>query len=60
MLPLSKAIMVGTAFIENLSHSGLSSSFNLVAYIFKLAADSDFVADSNTGLNLWQKGHQSA
>jgi hypothetical protein len=59
MLPLTKAIMVGTALIENLSQSGLSSSFNLIAYVFKLA-DSDFVADSNTGLNLWQKGHQSA
>ena len=59
MLPLTKAIMVGTALIENLSQSGLSSSFNLIAYVLKLA-DSDFVADSNTGLNLWQKWHQSA
>jgi hypothetical protein len=29
IFPLSKAINVGTALIENLSHSGLSSSLTL-------------------------------
>src|SRR5215217_730293 len=51
----SKAITVGTAGIANLSHIGFSSSFSLIS-IF-LYFDS---ADSKTGLNLLQKGHQSA
>src|SRR5918998_5191579 len=51
----SKAITVGTAGIANLSHIGFSSSFSLIS-IF-LYFDS---ADSKSGLNLLQKGHQSA
>jgi hypothetical protein len=55
ILPLSSnAITIGTAFIENLSHSGFSSSFtSALSFLYF-----DF-AELKAGLNLLQNGYQS-
>src|SRR5579885_3176618 len=55
-LPLSKTIIVGTAWMLNLSQSGFSSSSMMEPNLFAFS----ILADSNVGLKLAQYGHHVA